>query len=99
MANELTNVDEKNLSAQEQSELDTQIDALIERHKNNRFELNRLALEGATALAAGDKLTQEKASQSISRCTPLFLKEEPQSTGFSWLLIVAVLMQFLISSE
>ena len=65
MANELTNVDEKNLSAQEQSELDTQIDALIERHKNNRYELNRLALEGATALAAGDKLTQEKASQGF----------------------------------
>ena len=63
MTNELTIIDAQNLSAQEREELDKQVVNIIERHKNNRYEINRLVFEGTQALSAGEKFAQNVGKQ------------------------------------
>ena len=65
MANELTLVTEQSLSPEEQTELDGQIDNLIDQHKDNARELNALTFHGALVLASADKSAKEKAAQSF----------------------------------
>lgn len=65
MANELTNVDTQNLSQQERTELDGQIEMFIERNKGNAYEINRITSEGAMILTSADKHSKEKAAQKF----------------------------------
>ena len=65
MENELAIVDTQNLSPQEIRELDKEVTSLVERHKDNRYEINRLVFESMLALTAGDKLTKDKATQGF----------------------------------
>ena len=53
------------LSQEEQTNLDGQIDNLIEQNKNSACELNRLAFDGAMLLASADKNAKEKAAQGF----------------------------------
>lgn len=61
--NKLAVVDIKNLSPQEITEIDKQVDDLIERHKDNRYEINSLVFDGVAALTASKNLTQDINSQ------------------------------------
>lgn len=63
MPNELAIVDTQNLSPQTITEINKQVGALIERHKDNRAEIIRIVFEGAAALTAGDKLAQDLSFQ------------------------------------
>lgn len=63
MPNELQIVDMQSLSPQKISELDKQVGDLIERHKTNRCEINRLVFESTAAITVGDKLAQDMNSQ------------------------------------
>lgn len=56
-------VDKQSLSRQTIEEIDKQVVDLIERHKTNRNEINRLVFEGTAALTAGNKLSQDMNSQ------------------------------------
>ena len=62
MRNELQCVDSGGLTEAEKTEINSQIDQIIERHKNNRYEINRLVFESTAALTAGNNLACEKAS-------------------------------------
>ena len=57
----LSIVDKQSLSPQTIAELDKQVDALIERHRSNRYELKRLVFEGAAALTAGGNAQTQDA--------------------------------------
>ena len=65
MANELAIVDKKKLSPQERQDIDKQVEDLIERHKQNRYEINRLVFESTAALTAGDKYAQDMNTQGM----------------------------------
>ena len=65
MRNELQCVDSGGLTEAEKTEINSQIDQIIERHKNNRYEINRLVFESTAALTAGNNLACEKASQGL----------------------------------
>ena len=56
-------VDKQSLSPQTIAEIDKQVVDLVERHKTNRYEINRLVFEGTAALTAGNKLSQDMNSQ------------------------------------
>lgn len=65
MANELAIVSTESLSPQEVEELDQEVIGLVERHKGNRYEINRLVFESMTALTASDKQAKDKATQGF----------------------------------
>lgn len=56
-------VNTQSLSPQTIEEIDKQVVDLVERHKTNRYEINRLVFEGTAALTAGDKLAQDMNAQ------------------------------------
>lgn len=61
MANELTVIETDILNVDEKSELNTNIERIIEAHKNNRQEINRLVFESVAAMTEADQ-AQEKLS-------------------------------------
>ena len=61
MANELTVIETDILNVDEKSELNANIDRIIEAHKNNRQEINRLVFESVAAMTEADQ-AQEKLS-------------------------------------
>ncbi|WP_204966184.1 tetratricopeptide repeat protein [Megamonas hypermegale] len=61
MANELTIIETDILNVDEKSELNANIDRIIEAHKNNRQEINRLVFESVAAMTEADQ-AQEKLS-------------------------------------
>ena len=63
LENKLSIVDTQSLSPQTIEEIDRQVDDLIECHKNNRYEINRLVFDSTVTLTAGDKLAQNMKSQ------------------------------------
>lgn len=65
MKYELMCVDDDLLQSEEKTEIDRQIDSIIERHKGNRYQINRLVFESTAALTASENLVQQKASQGL----------------------------------
>lgn len=63
MGNELCVISTTALSQAEQSELSTNIDALISAYTNNRQEINRLVFESVAAMTAGEDYEQELANK------------------------------------
>ncbi|MCM1497597.1 MAG: sel1 repeat family protein [Clostridium sp.] len=55
------------LSEDSRQEIDTQIDRIISKHKENRYEINKLVFESVSALTASDNYSSELASQGIIR--------------------------------
>ena len=67
MKYELQCVNNSLLTQEEQTELNTKIDDIIARHKDNRYQINRLVFESTAALTAGTNLAREKASHGFFR--------------------------------
>lgn len=67
MTNELKLVDAEILTPEEKTELDAGIDRVIEAHKNNRKEINRLVFESVTAMTEADNATSELSSKRFFR--------------------------------
>jgi len=67
MKYELKCVDDSVLSVEEKTEINQEIDRIIERHKNNRYQINRLTFESTAALTASENLIEKKASQGFLR--------------------------------
>ena len=67
MKYELKCVDDTLLQVEEKNEIERQIDSIIERHKGNRYQINRLVFESTAALTASENLIQKKASQGFLR--------------------------------
>ena len=67
MKYELKCVDDSMLSIEEKTEINQEIDRIIERHKNNRYQINRLTFESTAALTASENLIEKKASQGFLR--------------------------------
>ena len=67
MANELTIVDAEVLDAEERNELNTSIDRIIEAHKNNRQEINRLVFESVAAMTEADTAQTELSNKGFFR--------------------------------
>lgn len=65
MKNKLDIVDSKKLSPQTVTEIDNSVDDFIERHKNNRQEINQLVFESMIALTTGNKIAKEKTAQGF----------------------------------
>ncbi len=65
MKYELMCVDDSLLLSEEKTEIDRQIDSIIERHKGNRYQINRLVFESTAALTASENLVEQKASQGM----------------------------------
>ena len=65
MKYELKCVEGNLLTQEERITLDAQIDSIIDRYKNNRYQVNRLVFESAAALTASNNLAQKKASQGF----------------------------------
>ena len=61
MANELTVIETDILNVDEKNELNANIDRIIEAHKNNRQEINRLVFESVATMTEADQ-AQEKLS-------------------------------------
>ena len=60
---QLTVVNENQISEAERAEINTQIDSIIERHKNNRYEINKLVFESVAALTESGNYSSELSSQ------------------------------------
>lgn len=63
MTNGLT--DMQSLSLQELTELNSQVEAFIERNKGNAYEINSLVFDGTMILASVEKHSREKAAQGF----------------------------------
>lgn len=55
------------LTETEKKEVNQEIDRIITRHKNNRFEINRLVFESVTALTESSNYSEELASQGVMK--------------------------------
>ena len=53
------------MSENVRNEIDSEIDKIIERHKNNRYEINKLVFESVAALTSSENYSNELASQGI----------------------------------
>lgn len=51
------------LAETERNEIDTQIDNIISKHKNNRYEVNKLVFQSVSALTVSENYSNELASQ------------------------------------
>lgn len=60
---QLTVVNENQIAEAERAEINTQIDSMIERHKNNRYEINKLVFESVAALTESENYSGELSSQ------------------------------------
>lgn len=60
---ELSIVSNEQLTDVEKLEIDKQIDSLIDKHKGNSFEINRLVFESITSLETSNSYTREIESQ------------------------------------
>ena len=58
-------VKQEQLSENVRNEIDSEIDKIIERHKNNRYEINKLVFESVAALTSSENYSNELASQGI----------------------------------
>lgn len=65
MSTALNLVNTQEITDTERNKIDTQIDQIISRHKNNRFEINRLVFESVSALTASENYSNELASQGV----------------------------------
>lgn len=65
MEHTLSVMDNHMLTETERKEVNQEIDKIIARHKNNRFEINRLVFESVTALTESNNYSEEFASQGI----------------------------------
>ncbi|MCD7767157.1 MAG: hypothetical protein LUH53_11715 [Lachnospiraceae bacterium] len=59
------NIDSSQIAEDYRQEIDQQIEKIISRHKNNRYEINCLVFESVTALTASENASEELASQGI----------------------------------
>lgn len=53
------------LATEERQDIDKQIDKIIEQHKGNSFEINRLVFDSVTALTASEARSNELAEQGM----------------------------------
>lgn len=60
---ELACINTNTLSIEEKKNIDSTIDQLISRHKNNRYQINRLVFESVAALTSSENYSRELASQ------------------------------------
>lgn len=67
MEHTLSVMDNGMLTETERKEVNQEIDRIIARHKNNRFEINRLVFESVTALTESNNYSEELASQGIAK--------------------------------
>ncbi|MCC8050769.1 MAG: hypothetical protein LIP10_08950 [Clostridiales bacterium] len=58
-------IDSSQIAESYRQEIDQQIEKIISRHKNNRYEINCLVFESVTALTASENASEELASQGI----------------------------------
>ncbi|MBR1728372.1 MAG: hypothetical protein IJ728_02485 [Selenomonadaceae bacterium] len=65
MLNELIIVKADTLPVEQRNYNDAQIVQLIQQHKNNRGEINRMTIECATSLAAGQSRSAALSSQGF----------------------------------
>ena len=65
MSTGLQVVKQEQLSENVRNEIDSEIDKIIERHKNNRYEINKLVFESVAALTSSENYSNELASQGI----------------------------------
>ena len=65
MANELNVVSEEDFTVEDREELDTAIDEIINQHKHNRQEINKLVFESVESLAEADIAQSELSNKSI----------------------------------
>lgn len=56
-------VNENCLAETERNEIDMQIDNIISKHKNNRYEVNKLVFQSVSALTVSENYSNELASQ------------------------------------
>ncbi len=65
MSTGLQVVNQEQLPETVRNEIDSEIDKIIERHKNNRYEINKLVFESVAALTSSENYSNELASQGI----------------------------------
>lgn len=65
MNNALSIINADLISEEEKAAVDKEIDQLISRHKNNRYEINRLVFESVAALTDSENYREELHSQGI----------------------------------
>ena len=65
MTKELTLVDAQVLTPEEKTELDAELDRIIEAHKANRKEINRLVFESVAAMTEADEAGQKLANKGF----------------------------------
>lgn len=65
MAHELEVIKTDVFTNEEKTELNAEIDRIIEAHKNNRQEINRLVFESVSAMTAADEADEELSSKSF----------------------------------
>lgn len=65
MGTALNLINTKEITDLEKKEIDIQIDQIISRHKNNRYEINKLVFESVTALTVSENYSNELASQGV----------------------------------
>lgn len=58
-------VNENCLAETERNEIDMQIDNIISKHKNNRYEVNKLVFQSVSALTVSENYSNELASQGV----------------------------------
>lgn len=63
--NTLNIVNESEITEIDRKEIDAQIDLVISRHKNNRYEINKLVFESVSALTVSENYSNELASQGV----------------------------------
>ena len=61
----ITNAEITSLEETEKNEIDKEIDRIINQHKNNRYEVNRLVFESVAALTQSENYSNELNSQGI----------------------------------
>ena len=67
MANKLTIVETDLLNVDEKNELNANIDRIIEAHKNNKQEINRLVFESVAAMTEADYAQEELSNKGFFR--------------------------------
>lgn len=65
MTNSLSIINAELLSEEEKTAVDKEINQLISRHKNNRYEINRLVFESVAALTDSENYREELHSQGL----------------------------------
>ena len=63
--NTLDIVNESEITELDRKEIDEQIECVISRHKNNRYEINKLVFDSVSALTISENYSDELASQGV----------------------------------